>query len=60
MAMAVDAVVHTVLCHLADYRQVLRESAECRSALMVLLDTFVVAGWPQAFRLTYRLGEIDR
>jgi hypothetical protein len=45
---------------LAAHRFLLRERPECRQALIEILDTFVAAGWPAAFELTYQLEEIYR
>jgi signal recognition particle GTPase len=58
--MAVELVVKVVERYLADYRAYLRESPECREALIDVLDVFVRAGWPQAISLSYRLNEIYR
>jgi hypothetical protein len=58
--MAVDVVVKIVSRYLADYRDLLRTDDACRAALISILDTFVMAGWPQAWQLTYKLGDIDR
>jgi hypothetical protein len=44
----------------AAYQFPLRERPECRQALIEILDTFVAAGWPEAFELTYQLEEIYR
>jgi hypothetical protein len=59
-SLAADLVVRLVERYLAEYRIVLREDAECRQALIEVLDVFVQAGWPTARRLTYRLEEIFR
>ena len=58
--LAVNLVVRLVERYLADYRPVLRESPECRRALMDVLDAFVDAGWPAARALAYRLDEMYR
>jgi hypothetical protein len=58
--MAAEAAVGLVSRFIADYSQILRSDAECRSALLRILNTFVLAGWPAAIRLGYRLGEIYR
>ena len=58
--LAVDAMIKVVSRYLADYRGLLRTDDACRAALISILDTFVVAGWPQAWQLTYKLGDIDR
>jgi hypothetical protein len=58
--MAADLVVRLVERYLAEYRELLQESDECRQVLVELLDTFVRAGWPSARQLTYRLEDIFR
>jgi len=59
-SLAVEVIVGVVKRFLATYRYLLRERPECRQALIEILDTFVAAGWPQAFELTYQLEEIYR
>ena len=59
-SLAADLNVRLVERFLAEYRHVLRESEECRNALVEILNIFVAAGWPSARRLTYRLEEIWR
>ena len=59
-SLAVEVVVRVVKRFLAAYRFLLRERPECRRALIEILDTFVAAGWPEAFELTYQLEEIYR
>ena len=59
-SLAADLNVRLVERFLAEYRYVLRESEECRNALVKILNIFVAAGWPSARRLTYRLEEIWR
>jgi hypothetical protein len=59
-SLAVDLVVNLVERYLAEYRALLRNDAECRKALVDILDIFVQAGWPSARRLVYRLEEIFR
>jgi len=58
--LAVGLVVGLVRRYLADHRAMLREDSECRDALMGILNTFVLAGWPAALELTFRLEEIYR
>jgi len=55
-----DRIVHIVERYLAEYRTLLQEDADCRKALIGILDVFVEAGWPCAQRLVYRLEEIFR
>src|SRR5271166_5285191 len=57
-SLAAQLVVRVVKLFLAEYRDLLRDSGECRAALVEILDTFV--GWPAAQRLTYDLEEIFR
>ena len=59
-SLAADVVVRTVKRFLAEYRAVLRESSDCRAALVEILDAFVTVGWPGAQQLTYDLEEIFR
>lgn len=56
----VAAFVRIVCRYLADYRPLLQDDKECRVALLESLDTFVRVGWPEARRLTYRVGNIYR
>jgi hypothetical protein len=58
--MAADLVVRLVERYLAEYREMLQESPDCRQVLVELLDTFIRAGWSSARQLTYRLEEIFR
>jgi hypothetical protein len=58
--LAEELIVRLVERYLAEYRPMLRERLECHAALMEILDVFVRVGWPEAHRLTYRLGEIYR
>jgi hypothetical protein len=58
--LAIDLVVEIVERYLADYRTQLRANADCRRALVEILDIFVRAGWPKAIRLVYQLDEIYR
>lgn len=58
--LAANLVVRLVRQYLADYRLLFRQDAECRRALLDVLNTFVRAGWPQALELTLRLEEIYR
>lgn len=60
LVVAADAVVDLVSRYFADYRELLRNDDMSRAALVTVLDTFVLAGWPQAWKLTYKLGDIDR
>jgi signal recognition particle GTPase len=59
-SMAVGLIVRVVEQFIANYPHLLRDSQECRRALIDILDTFVEAGWPSAQRLTYGLEEIFR
>jgi hypothetical protein len=59
-SLASDLIVRLVECYLAEYPELLREDENCRRTLLAILDRFVVAGWPSARRLTYRLDEIFR
>ena len=59
-SMATEHIVRIVARYLAEYRSLLQEDAECRTALRKTLDVFVAAGWPAAQLLSYRLDEIFR
>lgn len=59
-SLAAELIVRIVERYLADYQELLLENADCRRALVEVLDTFVEAGWPNAQQLTYRLKEIFR
>jgi hypothetical protein len=45
--------------YLAEHRELLTD-AECRTSLLRSLELFVIAGWPAARRLVYRLDEAFR
>jgi len=59
-SLAVDRVVRMIERYLAEYRPLLRENPNCQRTLREMLDTFVNVGWPNTWRLTYRLDEIYR
>jgi hypothetical protein len=59
-SLATEHIVRIVARYLAEYRSLLQEDAECRTALRKTLDIFVAAGWPAAQQLSYRLDEIFR
>jgi len=59
-SMASEIIVQLVERYLAEYRALLQEDADCRRALVEVLDVFVKAGWPSARKLVYRLEEIFR
>lgn len=52
---AIDLVVRIVERYLADHRDLFRDDERRRDALIQVLDIFVEAGWPEAYRLTYQL-----
>jgi hypothetical protein len=52
--------IRLVEAYLAEDRPRLAEDSESRQALVGLLGIFVEAGWPAAYRLTYRLWEVFR
>jgi hypothetical protein len=57
---AVDLLVKVTEIYLAEYRLLLQQDLQCREELIDILETFVIAGWPSARRLSYRLEEIFR
>ena len=59
-SLATEHIFRIVARYLAEYRSLLQEDAECRTALRKTLDAFVAAGWPAAQQLSYRLDEIFR
>lgn len=62
--LAVGEVVKLIQRALADHREIFQtsgqERSECLDALLLVLDIFVEAGWPEARQITYRLEEIYR
>ncbi|MEK6373221.1 MAG: hypothetical protein AABO58_11040 [Acidobacteriota bacterium] len=46
--------------YLADYRDLLEADDECRDAIVEMLGLFIEAGWPEALRLAFRLGDLFR
>jgi hypothetical protein len=58
--LAADLFVRLIQRYLADYGYLFQTSEDCRKALLEVLDIFVVAGWPNAQRLTFRLEELFR
>jgi len=58
--LAADLIVRLVERYLAEYRPLLQQDADCRRALIEVLDVFVKAGWPTARRLAYHLEQIFR
>jgi AAA domain len=59
-SLAIALVVRLIERYLAEHRTLLQQDDECRAALIYVLDIFVLAGWPEALRLTYRLQDIYR
>lgn len=59
-SLGADLAVKLVQRYLADHRRLLQEDANCREALVKILDTFVGAGWTNAMGLTFHLEEIFR
>ena len=59
-SMAVSNIIKIVETVLSQYAYLLKESQECRQAMIEILDTFVEAGWESAHKLTYRLEDIYR
>src|SRR5690242_14933505 len=55
-----DLFVRLIERYLAEYRTLLQRDEECRQILVEILDIFVLAGWPQARKLTYGLQDIFR
>jgi hypothetical protein len=58
-SMAMGEVVKLVELILADYRDKVQGETSIKQ-LLELLDAFVVAGWPEALNLVWRLDEIYR
>lgn len=59
-SMGADLIVRLVQRYLAEYGPLFRDHPDCVRTLMDLLDTFIRAGWPSAFRLTYGLEDLFR
>jgi len=58
-SMAVSETVKLVESLLADHRYIFREE-DALNNLVVLLDIFAEAGWPEALTLIWRLDEVFR
>lgn len=56
---ALSLFVNITQRYLAEHRELLAD-AECRTSLLRSLELFVMAGWPAARRLVYRLDEAFR
>lgn len=56
---ALSLFVNMTQRYLAEHRELLAD-AECRTSLLRSLELFVIAGWPAARRLVYRLDEAFR
>jgi hypothetical protein len=56
---ALSLFVNMTQRYLAEHRELLAD-AECRTSLLRSLELFVMAGWPAARRLIYRLDEAFR
>ncbi len=56
---ALSLFVNITQRYLAEHRELLAD-AECRTSLLQSLELFVMAGWPAARRLVYRLDEAFR
>jgi hypothetical protein len=59
-SLAVDLLVKVTERYLAEERMTLLQDVQCREELIDILEAFVIAGWPSARRLSYRLEEIFR
>jgi hypothetical protein len=59
-SLAIDLVVKIVERYLAEYRHLLRDNEDCRLAVVDVLDIFVLAGWPAARQLVFRMDDIFR
>jgi hypothetical protein len=55
-----SVVVSIVERYLADYRDLLETDDDCRDGVVEILDLFIEAGWPEALRLAFRLGDLFR
>jgi hypothetical protein len=58
--LAADLVVKLIERYIAEFRFIFKGDAECREALIKVLDIFVVAGWANARELTYHMEKIFR
>lgn len=59
-SLGASLMVTVVSRYLAQHRSLLQTRADCRVALVRILDTLVSAGWPEATRLTYQLDAAFR
>lgn len=57
-SIAADVLDKLVREYLVDHARLLRTDAECREALLAILNAFV--GWPKLAKLVFRLGEALR
>lgn len=59
-SLAQGLVVRLVQRYLAEYQDAIESSTERRGAFLDVLDIFVLAGWPEARQLSYRLEDVYR
>jgi hypothetical protein len=59
-SLAIGEIVDVVNKVLADFRPLLQTDERVRESMILILNVFVKAGWPQALQLTYRLDEVFR
>lgn len=58
--LAMDLMVRIVERYLAEYRSMLQNDRGLQTGLREVLESFMMAGWPAAQRLSYRLDQIFR
>ncbi|RLK24445.1 hypothetical protein DER29_2356 [Micromonospora sp. M71_S20] len=59
-SLGVDAALKLINRYLADHRELVLGDPECVTAVRVLLERFVRAGWPQAVQMAERMDELFR
>ncbi|MFE2614381.1 hypothetical protein ACFXA2_12285 [Micromonospora chalcea] len=59
-SLGVDAALKLINRYMADHRELVLGDPECVTAVRVLLERFVRAGWPQAVQMAERMDELFR
>jgi hypothetical protein len=57
---AVELVVRVIRTYIAEHRSIFEKAPDCLRVLRELLDLFIIAGWPSARVVAYRVDEIFR
>ena len=59
-SLGIDAVLKLINRYIADHRALVLGDPECTTAVRVLLEPFVRAGWPQAVQMAERMDDLFR